>query len=103
MGIMKKLGREKSKVIVDNINDKEMAHTLQDQYSDLSFKAIGILYFLKGKNKEWAFDEKDLYGMFKEGKTAVRSGIKELKGHGIIIEEPYQEAGLQGKQWVLSL
>ena len=98
--------REKSKVIVDNVDvsGNELAHKLHNDYSDLSFKSVGIFYYLKDRGSNWTFDEKDLYNRFKDGKTAVRGGIKELKNHGIITEEPYQIAGsAQGKKWILSL
>jgi len=100
------VGRSKSKVIVDNVDvtGKELVTKIEDDYSDLSFKAIGLFYFLKNKYEGWTFDEKDLYGRFDDGKTAVRGGIKELKNHGIITEEPYQIAGRkQGKKWILTL
>ena len=95
-----------SKCIDDqiDISDTELVSKLESSHSDLSFKAIGILFFLKNKHKGWSFHEKDLYGRFDDGKTAVRGGIKELKNHGIITEEPYQIAGRkQGKKWILTL
>lgn len=98
--------RSKSKIVVDKVNESEdeITDKLEKDYADLSFKAIGIFYYLKGKRNEWMFDEKDLYDRFKDGKTSVRSGIKELKKHGIIREEPYSVASYrQGKKWVLSL
>lgn len=98
-----KLGREKSKRVINKIRTKDIAEKLENDYSDLSFKAIGILFYLKNKPAGWAFDEKDLYSKFKDGETAVRSGIKELKEHDIIIEEQYNEAGKQGKTWTLTL
>lgn len=85
-----------------NISNHKLVEKLEKQY-DLSFKAVGILFYLKHKHSEWMFNEKDLYNLFSEGKTAVRSGLKELKDSGILKETKWSSADKQGTHWVLRI
>ena|SRR5690554_304744 len=52
---------------------------------NLSFKAKGILSYLLSKPDDWKVYEDDLVNQSKDGKTAVRSGLKELQEQGYII------------------
>jgi|SRR5690554_421498 len=52
---------------------------------NLSFKAKGILSYLLSKPDDWKVYEDDLVNQSKDGKTAVRSGLKELQEQGYIV------------------
>ena len=52
---------------------------------NLSFKAKGILSYLLSKPDDWKVYENDLVNQSKDGKTAVRSGLKELREQGYIV------------------
>lgn len=99
----KKYGREKSKVVVDNINDDEMVEKLESEHSDLSYKAMGVLFFLRAKGEGWYFDLKDLYNKFGDGRKAVKGGIDELEKHGILRKQRYEGDFKQGYKWILTL
>lgn len=53
---------------------------------DLSMKAKGILTYLLSKPDDWKVYQKEIVKNTKEGRDAIRSGIKELEEAGYIIK-----------------
>jgi hypothetical protein len=51
---------------------------------NLSYKAKGIWFYAFTKPDDWVFYEKDLIENSKDGRDAVRSGLKELEEHGYL-------------------
>jgi len=59
--------------------------------SDLSWKAKGILAYLLSKPDNWKVVIKDLVNNAKDGKSAVYSGLTELKTHGHYEKKPIRD------------
>jgi hypothetical protein len=58
---------------------------------DLSWKAKGILAYLLSKPDNWKVIVKDIVNHAKEGKTAVYSGLNELKEAGYYVKRPIRD------------
>jgi len=58
----------------------------------LSFKAKGILAYLLSKPDDWKVIVKDLVNHGTEGKSAIYSGLNELKEHGYYQKIPVRDA-----------
>jgi len=57
----------------------------------LSFKAKGILAYLLSKPDNWKVIVKDLINHSADGKTAIYSGLRELKKYGYYKKEPVRD------------
>lgn len=57
------------------------------QDKNISFKAKGILAYMKTRAGQWKFYEKEIMQNSTDGRDAVRSGIKELIDAGYIFRE----------------
>ena len=69
----------------------------------LSWKAKGLLAYLLGKPKDWQVMVADLINRSKDGKTAIRSGLKELKMFGYAKHACIRKAGqITGWEWHVS-
>ena len=64
--------------------------------TELSFKAKGLFGYLQSKPDGWKFSVERIALQAKEGKTAIREGLKELEQAGWIRKVP-QEQGKDGR------
>lgn len=90
-----------------------MINRLQDNYTvvmnkvlndkNMSLKAKGLYAFLCSKPSEWNFSYDGLTHQLKEGEKSIRSGIKELVEHGLLIRVPKKnkEGEFKGWNWIL--
>ena len=67
--------------------------TLRDER--LSYSARGLLAYMLSNKDDWKFTEYDLISKSPDGRTRVRSAIKELVDNGYL--QKHQERGEKGK------
>lgn len=72
-------------------------------YKTMSLKAKGLYAFLCSKPSGWNFSYDGLTHQLKEGEKSIRSGIKELVEHKLLIRVPKKnkEGEFKGWDWIL--
>ena len=68
----------------------------------LSYKAKGILTYLLSRPDGWEVNVPDLVNHGKEGASAIRSGLKELRDAHHVFYNPTREGG-HIKKWVIEV
>jgi hypothetical protein len=73
--------------------------------NNLSAKAKGIFVYLLSKPDDWRFYVDEVTSAFKEGKTAVQTGIKELEDYGYLERERLydMEHKIVSWDWIMKL
>lgn len=66
----------------------------------LSWKAKGVLCYLLGKPDGWKLRRDDLVNQSKDGETAVRSSLKELREAGYVALERVNDEKGRFKEWI---
>ena len=89
MGIVR-VSKDKNFVVMDKTG-------LEDER--LSFKAKGLLAYLLSKPDNWYCYDKHLAKVGPDGKTAVNSGLKELKKYGYLEKKPIRGKDGKIQEW----
>lgn len=89
-------------MIIRTVKNKENPYFMLNRAAvndaRLSYKAVGIHTYLMSKPDEWEANEIDIVKRHKEGRTAVRSAISELRKYGYMHRyQPKDENNLFAK------
>lgn len=90
--------------LIKTIHDKKNPYVILNKTiindKRISFKAKGIFFYAFSKPEDWQFYVSDLINQSPEGKTAVRSGLKELENHGYLYRKYHMNGNLiNGYDW----
>jgi DnaD/phage-associated family protein len=74
-----------------------------DHTHTLSWKAIGIFAYMWHQPDDWDFYEDELATHVKDGKSGLRTGIKELEATGFLTRKWHRDAGrFSSFDWILN-
>ncbi|MBS3789262.1 hypothetical protein KGY79_13840 [Candidatus Bipolaricaulota bacterium] len=84
-------------------NFKTIYLKVLNEEEDLSWKAKGLHTYLMTRPDNWKFNYQDIINRASDGRTAVESGMKELKDKGYLkIINRQSEEGKWTSEWIVS-